>query len=418
MKIIILLLLLSTIIHPIFNQDSIKLKHDITLEFKSQHNIPIFRNRLECIDCEFNKVPDNPFFHFAVYSGVINKFELNKKYVLETGIFMEQRSYSGGNSTLVNNLFFPKIKFSAMDTFSLKKLRCYYKVVGGDFWNENINDFLRIYNLDYQASQFEIGNNISGLGLLTIADLSKNIGFNLDEYYKLYFFWKNHFSILSFSYSINKYSQKTTSPHVISSDRLLSVYGKLNRMPIKIEYQIDLRINKILNTSFATGLTLEYKQNFNIIKFKTKYYQSDFNKGYLGTGPIFGTINNYVGTQLYPLKNYYRTNFQWANYVKYQNKNILGFELELNYKKHILNRLNLFFNCEISALLFGSKSLNEFIVVPYYQTGVEVDLLKKFRTNFFITNKHMYLLTYYQSFIASKYPFWGYSISLDLDNNK
>jgi hypothetical protein len=152
----ILLFLLFQFFNQIFTQDSIKLKSEFNVELKSQHNLTLFKNRFQCIECEISEVPDNPFFHFAIYSGMTNKIILNSKYILETGIFIEQRSYSGGNTTVQNNVIFPKIKFSASDSFLINKRRFYYKIVGGDFWNENINDFLRIYNIDYQASQFEI----------------------------------------------------------------------------------------------------------------------------------------------------------------------------------------------------------------------------------------------------------------------
>jgi hypothetical protein len=104
-----------------FGQDSLLIETEISNECQGQHNLAaIAKGGIGGVR-QFNNsssvITDNPIFHFAIYNGTILKTTLNKKYSIETGLFMEERSYSHGNNTLSNLIIFPKIKLGVIDTF-------------------------------------------------------------------------------------------------------------------------------------------------------------------------------------------------------------------------------------------------------------------------------------------------------------
>ncbi len=102
MKKLSLALLLLNLSYFCFTQDSIRMDSEFYIETKGQHNLAAFFNDFDCIGCTTGRVQDYPFFHLAIYTGIEHKLKLNNKYTLVTGLYLEERSHSGGNNTLSN----------------------------------------------------------------------------------------------------------------------------------------------------------------------------------------------------------------------------------------------------------------------------------------------------------------------------
>ncbi|HMU06173.1 MAG TPA: hypothetical protein PJ990_21210, partial [Saprospiraceae bacterium] len=171
-------------VHRNLAQDSLLIETSLTNELKGQHNLYEFTNRnIQDINIKSQNITDNPMYHFAIYNGLALQTKVNKKYHLETGIFMEERSFSGGSNTVKNWVFFPKITFTIRDTLNIGKqtIRLYGK--GGDFWAEDMSDVIRFYNIDFQAADYRFGYKYFDFGLTVIGDLSRNIGLGLTELY-------------------------------------------------------------------------------------------------------------------------------------------------------------------------------------------------------------------------------------------
>ena len=144
------------------------------------------RNDIECISCVLQTISDNPINHFAIYSGLTHKLTINRKFEFETGVFVEERSFSGGSNTMDNWVIYPKILLSGSDSIEFLNRDFRYKLMGGDFWNQDFDDFLRIHNLDYQGLNGELGFKNYTLGFLIVGDLATNVQLGLHQLHKYY----------------------------------------------------------------------------------------------------------------------------------------------------------------------------------------------------------------------------------------
>jgi hypothetical protein len=149
-----IILFFMTFLHVqiIFAQDSLLIETSMTNELKGQHNLLAITNRdIQDINFKGQTIPDNPMYHFAIYNGITLHTKINKKYHFETGIFMEERSFSGGSNTVKNWVLFPKITFTVRDTLNIGRQTMRFYGKGGDFWAEDMSDIIRFYNIDFQA---------------------------------------------------------------------------------------------------------------------------------------------------------------------------------------------------------------------------------------------------------------------------
>ncbi len=413
MRILLTIVFLSTSLFSLA-QDSLKIDSELAFELKGQHVIAALSDNFECYNCFFNQVTDNPFHHFAIYSGVSHRLTLANKYKIETGLFIEERSFSGGSNTVSNWFVFPKIKIEARDSIRLFNRLVALEIKGGDFWNEDVFDILRFYNIDYQAllARAEFGK--FSLGIFTIGDLSRNIGLDLHELYRFSLGYSNKDFENIFSVSINQLLDDNRGNHLVPSDINLSNHIRF-KLPSSVELlgQLEARINEINKTSFAIGIQGKYASNSIDIRSSLRYYQSDFNRGYFSNVPQYATLTSYVGEQLYPLKNYYRDYSQWAAYSELQGRDVVAFELSLNYEKLIYKQLSFFGNLDLN--IYGDIETGTGRTFPIYNSGIKINFLKQFSSSISLTNKHMNLFESFQTFYASRVPFLSYGVQLNLD---
>ncbi len=392
-------------------QDSLKIGSTFSFETKGSGIFINDRSRIDCITCIYETIQDNPIHHFAIYSGLSHKLSLNDKYTIETGVFLEERSFSGGDNTVDNWIVYPKIFLSGENTMKAFNRTFRYKIAGGDFWNEDFDDMLRIHNIDFQGIVTEVGYKNTTLGFLIAGDLSVNIGLGLHQYHKFYV--KQTFNKLETNFYLSDNQLANYQNHILPRD---INFGNNTSFKIsdriQVEGQLEFRANQELGTSLAAGIGAKSQFKNLRVASNLKYYQADFNLGYYSTRLFYRGNSSYVGEQLYPLRNFFRYYSQWGNYTRIQNKDLVGFELQINWEQNLHKRMAFFTDIDLNII--GDPETQTGRTVPLYTAGLRINYFKHFKTEFFITNKHMNLDSFYQTFQASELPYLGGSVVLDL----
>lgn len=405
---------------PLFCQDSLLVETELSNECQGQHNLAaIAKGGIGGVR-QFNNsnriISNNPIFHFAVYNGIVLKTTLNKKYSIETGLFMEERSYSHGNNTLSNLIIFPKLKLSSLDTFKIANRKISTHIIAGDFWNEDFQDIIRFYNIDFQALEVNFGVNNWNFKTNVIGDLSRNIGLDLHEMYKFQLQHKYKKVMNSIALSINELFSLPNGYHPQERDFNLTFYSKTTiNTKSNFEVQADFRINQPDNMSKAFGIKYAYHSD-KWFKFHSalRYMDLEFNKGYANFKPNYRSGNKFVGEQLYPLKNYYRPMNQWAFLTSHESRDLINFELNANVKYPIYKKISVFADIDYNCIY--EPQLEKMFQYPLYNAGLNINFTKNFILTFSATNKQMNLDNFYQTFYISKAPLFSYNFKYYLEN--
>ncbi len=410
--IIIILVVLNSM--SSLGQDSIRIDSELSIITKGQHNLSALVNNFDCFHCITGEVEDNPFFHLGVYTGIDYKLTLNEKFILETGLYLEERSYSGGNNTIANWVLFPRIKITAEDTLRINNEKLLFSITGGDFWDEDVNDMLRLYNIDYHALMASIKIEKLSFEFMTIGDLSRNIGLDLHQLYRFSLAYEtNKFKNVT-SINVNEVFAAPRGEHLKPTDINISNYFRFQfKKQIGLEGQAEFRMVKDSPISSALGMKLNYKSERIKLSTAVRYYESEFNQGYNGRRPRYSSGNNYVGTQLYPLKNYYRDFSQWAVYTHMEDQDLLAFVFSFSWESNREKRIGYFCDLDVNYIYDMTNSQDYFY--PIYNAGFQANFLKVFNGRISVTNKHMDLRNFYQTFSVSKIPFLSLGVSLEID---
>ena len=394
----------------IYSQDTLKLESLLSIELNGQHNLSAFVDNFDCYHCPTGRVQDNPLYHFAIYLGVTNRLIINDNYSLETGLFAEERNHSGGNNTLSNIVLFPKILMKARDTLHSISSHLSTSFKGGDYWDEDVSDILRLYNIDYHALEAGLHYKNWSVQFMTIGDLSLNVGLDLTQVYRASLGY--HTPRLK---NVTHVSYNELTAHVTPSDWNISNYTKYDiTKNTTLEAQVALRINSRLSTFIAAVIQGESKLNDLSLTYSVRYYQEAFNNGYNGRQPSYRTFQEFVGAQLYPLKNYYRPYSQWRAYTDHQNTDIIGLEIGSKWEKALFGKFYYFHDIDINVIHSTADNTTE--VFPFYNLGLNCKFLNQFHGRISLTNKQMELLTFYQTSSASRVPFLSLGVRLQLDD--
>lgn len=414
MKIIHVILFTIYSISVSISQDSIRLESILSLEVKGQHNLSALVDNFDCFNCARGQAYDNPFYHFAIFSGLSHELKINDKYKIETAIFAEERSHSHGNTTLSNLVLYPKILLEVNDTLHFFSRKIITQLKGGDFWNEDVDDIMRFYNIDYHGLHASFQFKNWAINLFTIGDLSYNVGLDLEQVYRTSLVYqKDNFKSV-FHATYNSLWARPNGSHVKYGDYNLSSYNEYKwDNQISIKGQLGIRQNDILNSSIAAAITVSGQLLNSIISAGIRYYQKNFNNGYIGNGPRFASNGEFIGTQLYPLKNYYRPYSQWAAYTFLRSRDLLGFELQIETDKQVSNRLFYFHELDINMIMDLTRG--DAFLYPFYNAGLEFKFIPQLRGRISVTNKQMELYTIYQTFAASKTPFLSFGVQIDFN---
>ncbi len=389
----------------IFAQDSLGLSIPIKYELRGKHilnstNAEIVRtNRI---------ITDNPLKHFAIYGGISVNPNYKNKYSVELGLYAEERNHSGGNNTLSHIVFYPKITFGIIDTFSLFGLKLKTEHIGGDLWDEDFKDILRIYNLDFHGFISKFGYKDFWVSFYKISDLSYSVGLGLPEMEKISLELKKKKFFNSLSISRNTLD---LFPIDYNISNYFS-YSFSNKSSIK--GQFETRLSQDLETGYALGLQFNTSWRSQVLKMKYQYYSSSFNQGYANNTMIDYTtsFSDFTGTQLYPLKNFYRPINQWAFFTSLQGNNIHNIELSSKIEKPLGKSLNFVSDIDINIY---HGSLNGWIFNPAYSIGLGIDFGNLIDFEITATNKHMNLDSFYQGHYLSKDPYLSIEIKMNLE---
>jgi hypothetical protein len=274
-------------------QDSLLIETEISNECQGQHNLAAIANGgingIKQLGNTSTAISDNPIFHFAIYNGAALTTSINKKYSIETGLFIEERSFSHGNNTMSNLVIFPKIKLGLVDTFRIGKRQVNTSVAVGDFWNEDFQDFIRFYNIDFHALEANFGVKNWNIKANVIGDLSRNIGLDLHELYKLQLQHRYKRFTNSVALAVNELFAAPNGYHPQARDYNVTFYSKNNmRANSKLEAQADFRINKADKISKALGMkyTCQFKHWLKCHA-AIRYFDFEYNKGYASYKPRY-----------------------------------------------------------------------------------------------------------------------------------
>lgn len=278
-----------------------------------------------------------------------------------------------------------------------------HTLVGGDLWKEEVNDVIRFYNLDYQGVYAKVGYNNFWLGYFVIADLSQSIGLEMGELQRISLEFQNSdfTNVTSFNYNI-----LCDQIHREPNDIVLSNFTRKEIGNITLTGQFDVRINKTIQTSYATSLIIKYQTEKIFIKSSIRYYDKSYNEGYKNTAV------SYRGNQIFPLKNYFRSISQWAFFTDSQNSSLANFELVFQKRLNLTEKIRI--NSNIDCNLLYDLTQNNLLIYPAYEILYNFHYLKNLKFEIGITNKHMELRSHYQSSTLSKVPFVTYGIKLEL----
>ena len=342
---------------------------------------------------------------------------LNDKYSVLTGLYLEERSYSGGNNTLDNLVVYPRIVLQVEDDLT-KNGNIGYWVKGGDLWNEDVGDILRLYNIDYQGIIAKVRFKNTHFGFMTIGDLSRNIGLDLHQLYKFTTEYRTDSYRQEISFTINELFTQPFNSHPSATDFNVANYSrfKLNSTSY-LEAQLDVRINPNIDPSLAAGIRYKYQENDLSLTSSLRYYADGFNLGYSGRGPRYaGPGGSYLGEQLYPLRNFYRDMSQWALYTHSVRGDLWTFEVSGKWNKRIYKKLSL--NCILDINYLHDVEDNSGQIFPIYDIGAQVDFLRVFKGGISVTNRHMELRNFYQTLAVSRAPFLSLSFRVVVDQIK
>jgi hypothetical protein len=388
-----------------YAQDSIKIDLPFSYEIKGKQ---IFNgNDSEIVNSFGQTVQDNPLRHFAIYGAMKISPNFKKKYSADIGIYFEQRNHSAGNNTLNHLVFYPRITLRLIDTLSLSNIDLKFKAVAGDMWDEDYNDILRFYNIDFHGFYSKVGYKKLWLAFYKISDLSYNIGLGLPEVDKLE---------LSYQSTKTKIALHLTRNTLGIAPRFDYNYGIYSDYRIGkngiFKLQIENRTNSRIGTGISLGAEYELKFTDNEFEIRYQYYDDQYNQEYFSFEKVDYNTNflNYTGTQVYPLKNYFRPINQWALFTSFQGSNIHNFQVRYSGKKHIYKSLYFKAECELNIL--RSSFSNKWWLFPAYDTGIEIDLANFISMDITTTNKHMNLSTVYQGHSLSKLPFMSITLSM------
>ena len=358
---------------------------------------------------------DSPHFHFATYTGLKFKTSFRKKYHLQTNFFIEDRGASYGNIDLQNVVSFPKISFLINDTLKLNGHHFKINVRLGHLLEHQVDNGLRIYNVDDQAVDYQISYKNFFYRYNQIGDLSFAIGLDLEEYYNYSIGYQNN----QFKIAISRSWSEMTFSNQEESYQTWNLFGNyFFKNKNELFFQIG---NRYVNGyDFTKNVGLLLGANFHLIKNKTfewnifpkiRYYSANYNRGHYNPLVILRQPNrnlysNTVGRYLYPLRNYYYKFDQWAVFTEYQNENVLGLGLKSTLDWNIFRKFYIKTNFESLSI----RSDQAFYHHIFYEIDFCYSPIEGLEIGAKLTNKVFNLDAHYQTFYEMKNPVMGLHI--------
>ena len=430
MKTSIALAALLFLIVKISAQDSTQWNISLDIEGSGLHLFAITNSKEIRIDKEifrsrrifnpfkpFQTVSDNPHLHFATYAGLKFNTSFQKKYQIQTNLFVEDRGASYGQNDRNNLVVYPRISFLIIDTLNVFGHHFELDFKMGHLLQHQIDNGLRIYNIDDQAVDYKVSYKNFFYRYNQIGDLSFGIGLDIEEVFNNAVGYENK----DFRISISREWNSMTSRSPIESYQVWNLSGNyyMNKN-IEIFFQIGNRYfenynfknNGAIILGANLGLLNNNKFTWSIFP-KIKYYTANYNKGHFNPNVIYRNPNNSlysntVGRYLYPLRNYYYDFDQWAVFTEYQDQNILGLVFKNNFDWNIFN--DFYFKTKLETL--SIRRNQEFYTNLFYEIDFCYIPVKGLEIGGKMTNKSFNLDAHFQTFYMMKRPLVGLHIRL------
>ena len=394
---------------PIKNHDEINI--DPTLSVKRNTNNPFGRNK--------GVATDNPNFHAATYAGLKLNTSFRRKYQLHGNLYFEHRGASYGANDQENTVWFPEIFFIIQDTFQVfnRKFGIDFKL--GNQSQHQVENGLKIYNLDDQGLDFKISHKNFFIRYNQIGDLSFGIGLDLEEYMHYAIGYENKDFKISISRAWNSMIYWRQGVQSYQEWNLSGNYF-LNKN-YEFYFQVGTRYFQGYdiqeNSAFVIGAKCTFIKNKKITWFahpKIRYYSANYNYGHYYPRVIYRKSNgnvysNTVGRYLYPLRNYYYDFDQWAVFTEYQNQDVLGLGLKTNFKIKIYTN----FQIESELETLSIRRRGGFYTNYFYGVDISYVPVKGLNIGLRVTNKTYNLDVHFPTFYMMKYPMAGIHIKLN-----
>ena len=433
MKKLILPLILLFFTQIIFAQeDSTKWKFNYDFEASGLHISPLFSSKEIRIDPVIFKkrrrnnlfnprrglVTDNPNFHTAAYIGVKLGTTFRDKYKFQSNLYFEDRGASYGVGDRDNLVWFPQFKFSAIDTFLILKKNIVMEVEAGNFVQAQLNNGLKIYNLDYQGINFKISHRNLYIEYHQIGDLSNGIGLELEEYVQISLGFENERLAVKFSPSRNLSGNNFKYEDYWGADISANYFfNETDEVYFQYGHRFFDGFNLSQNGAFVLGAKYSVIYNNTItwdVNPSLRYYSANYNEGHYNPGfthrdPTKGYYSNTAGRFLYPLRNYYYDFDQWAVHTEYQEENIYSLALKTNLDWKVRKRFGINTNVEtLSIRREAAFYTNYFYAIDFYYT-----VRKDFRFGILVSNKTYNLDASFPTFYMMQEPMVGFHLKLN-----
>ncbi len=363
-------------------------------------------------------VSDNPNFHTASYFGVKLKTSFKDKYTFQANLYFEHRGASYGFNDRDNIVWFPNFSFSGIDTFLILKKKIVVEGKAGNFVQAQINNGLKIYNLDYQGINLKISHQKFFFEYHQVGDLANQIGLNLEEYIHFSFGFENKDIRFIFSQNLNWTGNSFAFKDYWDSDISFNYYFKeKGELYFQYGHRYFSKFDLVENGAFVIGTKYQLINSEKItwnINPSLRYYSANYNEGHYDPGftyrdPNKGLYANTAGRFLYPLRNYYYDFDQWAVHTEYQDENIYSIALKTNFDIKLWEKIHVKTNIETLSIHRDKKFYtNYFYAIDLYYT-----VKKDFRFGIIVSNKTYNLDASFPTFYMMKEPMVGVHLKLN-----
>ncbi len=367
-------------------------------------------------------ITDTPLRHSSFSTTLNTLISFDDRYTLQVALTAEQRGSSYGVTSLSKFVFLPEITFLVNEEFRVGQAPMSLDFSYGNLNERRVGEGLRVYNIDWDGAIVRLGIGNFYYEYSQVFDLYYGVGLGIDEY--LY----NSLGYLLPEKNLDIALSVTGSESVLYGS-YLTVGGRGSYKPfnsLRLFGEYDYRFSRgdsLAGYGFLLGTDFEYSDEKNdfTLRPRFRYYTEGYNSGHYfpeqtsyrdpyQAHPQFFNYNSSVGTQLYPLRNYWRTLSQWAFYTEYGGT-IGGLELYLRYERelgkyfYVSSELDTILTFQIGEeypLFLHYLYLLELAFRPY--DGIEFSMGA--------TNKVMNLDVHYQTFYISIVPYAVFGVTM------
>lgn len=370
----------------------------------------------------------SPFQHSALYFKVGFNVAYKNKYKLDFNTFFEQRSWSAGVNNLDRYVVFPQFRFDLTDTITLGQHDLDWMFKLGNIYTDNeLTSGLRAYNIDLFGYIAKLKHRKSKLSLFYSGDMYSSIGLLINDYCYLKYsrlVGEN----LEFGASFSSASNFRFKPKESKWYPNYGLYVKKDvsdiELLIMLEYA-DKKIDLLTEEKYANlggFLKILYEDDFHKTNIKAegniRYFGANYISGHYGGSAYLYRSNHSRearGEYLYPLKNYFRPLSQFALYSEYRPTQIISYELSLNWKQKLFNKIS--HDVDLEVLNLNTDGFydepNTSFTYYYYTYFLYYNIFPGFKAGFYLTNKLMNVDVLYQTFYQSDKPFIGIHFTWD-----